>query len=126
MAPRRPKAATVPTPVARTAPGYTCAASANIVVWTPLIRPPRMVSRAMMGHVPVAGVIVIWLNTTAESTAPAAIDNIDTREPTRAIAKPPRSAPTTPPRLNAVIPVLAVEVVNPALLSSDVNQLKPQ
>src|SRR5258705_10209718 len=36
----RPTATAVPTPVARIPVGYTCAASAYIVVWTALIRPP--------------------------------------------------------------------------------------
>src|SRR5512132_2417451 len=38
--PTRPKATAVPTPVPRMPVGYTCAASAYIVVCTALIRPP--------------------------------------------------------------------------------------
>src|SRR3954447_5445546 len=121
----RPNATAVPTPVARTGPGYTCAASAYIVVCTPLISPPRTVSNAMIERLS-CGDSDMRLNVRAQTTAAAAIDNIDPREPAGAIATPPASAPTTPPRLNAVIPVLADDGVKPAPLRRAVNQLKPE
>ena len=39
---------------------------------------------------------------------------------------PPASAPATPPRLNAAIPVLASDDEKPAALSIDGIQLKPR
>ena len=70
--------------------------------------------------------MVIALRPTAPAIGEAAIVNIATREPNRAIATPPSSAPTTPPRLKAVMPVLAVPGSKPAPVSSDVSQLKPR
>ena len=39
---------------------------------------------------------------------------------------PPASAPTTPPRLNTVMPVLATDDVNPAPVSMEGIQLNPR
>src|SRR5262249_55274047 len=45
--PMRPTATAVPTPVPRMAVGYTCAATAYIVVWTALRSPPVSANMAM-------------------------------------------------------------------------------
>ncbi len=122
----RPKATAVPTPVARTELGYTCAASAYIVVCTPLIMLPVSVSIATIGTTPIAGEMVIALSPSAPATATPVIVNIAARDPNRAIASPPSTAPTTPPRLKAVMPVLAVPASKPAPVRSEVSQLKPR
>src|SRR5258707_9955546 len=78
--PMRPNATAVPTPVARTAVGYTCAASAYIVVWTALIRPPvhaSIASTATADCVPIG----IAASTAAPATAPAAMTSIVSRDP---------------------------------------------
>ena len=99
----RPNATAVPTPVARTAVGYTCAASAYIVVWTALMRPPvhaSIASTANADCVPMG----IAARTADPAIAPAAIVSIVRREPNRMITIAPAIAPTTPPILNAVSP----------------------
>ena len=54
----------------------------------------------------------------APTAAPAVIASIGKREPKPPIATLPASAPTTPPRLNAVMPMLAVAGSKPALVRS--------
>src|SRR6476469_2637127 len=73
IAPERPIADPTPTPVERTPVGYTCAASANIVVWTALISPPVIASMMMMGMTGLLEVITIDLMTSAPAMAPAVI-----------------------------------------------------
>src|SRR5439155_24726119 len=101
--PIRPNATAVPTPVARTAVGYTCAASAYIVVCTALMRPPVHASIASTANAD-CGPIGMTASTAAPATAPAAITSIVSRDPRRMITIAPAIAPTTPPRLNAVRP----------------------
>ena len=62
----------------------------------------------------------------ARRSAPAAIASIGAREPNPPMTTLPASAPTTPPRLNAVMPHIAVAASNPALVSNAVSQLKPR
>src|SRR5713101_443753 len=99
--PMRPNATAVPTPVARTAVGYTCAASAYIVVWTALMRPPVHASMVRTANAD-CGPIDMNASATAPAMAPAAMTSIVSRDPRRMITTAPRIAPTTPPRLNAV------------------------
>ena len=70
--------------------------------------------------------IVMRLSATAPAMAPAVMASIAAREPTRENASPPPMAPTTPPRLNAVMPLLATAGVNPAPVNTDGSQLKPR
>src|SRR5436190_21767303 len=78
--PMRPNATAVPTPVARTAVGYTWAASAYIVVCTALMRPPVHASIANTINV-LSGPMEITASTPAPMMAPAAIVSIEMREP---------------------------------------------
>src|SRR5215471_12356752 len=82
--PIRPNATAVPTPVERIDVGYTCAASAYIVVCTALMRPPVQASRANTANA-AFGPIGIIASTTAPAIAPAAIPSIDSRDPRRRI-----------------------------------------
>ena len=70
--------------------------------------------------------MVIDASPTAPTMATADIVSIAVFEPSRAIATPPTNAPTTPPRLNAVMPLLAVPGSKPAPVKSVVSQLKPR
>ena len=123
-APVRPNETAPPTPVARIRAGYTCAASANIVVCTPLIRAPVTVSIPMMGAAGDPAEIGMKAMTLALATASPAIVSITGREPQRVIETPPVSAPATPPRLNAIMPALATADERPAAASIDGTQLK--
>src|SRR5437764_819361 len=69
IAPARPIADATPTPVERTSVGYTCAASANIVVWTALIRPPVIASMTTMGRIGLIEVITMDRMTNAPAMA---------------------------------------------------------
>src|SRR5215467_1040177 len=101
--PIRPNATAVPTPVERIDVGYTCAASAYIVVCTALIRPPVHASIANTWNV-FCGPTCIVASTTAPAMAAADIPSIERREPRRTISAAPSTAPTTPPKLKAVRP----------------------
>src|SRR5262249_8232942 len=57
--------------------------------------------------------------------APTAIVSIVIREPNRPIRIAPRIAPTTPPKLNAVSPLLATLAPKPAVVRSDGTQFTP-
>src|SRR5262245_30455849 len=125
MAPVRPTAVAAPTPLARTAPGYTLAASAYIVVWIALMRPPVIVNITMIGASGASTEIVIALKTRAPRIAPAFMVSIAARDPMRDMIAPLANAPATPPRLNAVMPLLATPASKPALASTVGNQEKP-
>src|SRR5207248_5936673 len=122
--PMRPIATAVPTPVARMPVGYTCAARAYIVVCTALMRPPV---HACMARTDTTGCAAIATDasSTAPATAPAAIVSMVSREPSRAMVIAPSIAPTTPPRLYAVKPLLATATLKPAPVNSDGTQVVP-
>src|SRR6185503_5264668 len=126
IAPVRPTAVAAPTPVAREAAGYTFVASAYIVVCVALMRPPVIVSMTMIGASVPATEIDMRLRTIAPATAPNAIVSIAGREPILEKSAPPASAPMTPPRLNAVMPLLATPGSNPPLASTVGSQAKPR
>src|SRR5262245_36180040 len=122
--PTRPKATAVPTPVARMPVGYTCAASAYIVVCTALMRPPVHASIARIPNADCAPIDTL-ASSAAPAIAPPDIVSIVIREPNRPIRIAPRMAPTTPPKLNAVRPLLATPAPKPAVFSSDGTQFTP-
>src|SRR5262249_41857435 len=122
--PTRPKATAAPTPVARMPVGYTCAASAYIVVCTALMRPPVHASIASIANADCAPIDAL-ASSAAPAIAPADIVSIVTRDPTGPIRIAPRIAPTTPPKLNAVRPLLATLAPKPAVVSSDGTQFTP-
>ena len=64
-------------------------------------------------------------STTAPAIAPAAIVSIEIRDPRRMMTSAPRMAPTTPPKLKAVRPQLAVPTSNPVRVSICGTQLVP-
>jgi len=97
-----------------------------MVVCAALMHPPVRHSIRTIGSAGDADEIVMAASPTAPAIPPADMTSIETRDPNRAMATLPASAPATPPRLNAVMPVLAVPASKPALVSSDVSQLKPR
>src|SRR5688572_25482476 len=97
-----------------------------MVVCTALISPPVIASITRIGSGDDCPVIDMRLMTIDPATAPAVIASIVVRDPNRAITDPPAIAPTTPPRLKSVRPVLAAAALRPALASSDGSQLKPR
>ena len=68
-------------------------------------------------------VIGIKARTAAPATAAAAIESMVGFEPMRAITSPPQTAPATPPRLNAAMPLLATDNPSPAPASIAGTQL---
>ena len=68
----------------------------------------------------------IRLSAIAPAPAPAVMASIGARDPRPPITMLPASAPTTPPMLNAVMPVLAIDGSKPALVSNAGSQLKPR
>ena len=68
----------------------------------------------------------ITLSAIAPAPAPAVMTSIGARDPKLPITTLPASAPITPPMLNAVMPVLAIDGLKPALVSNAGNQLKPR
>ena len=126
IAPARPTAVAAPTPVARTALGYTFVASVYIVVWIALMRPPVIVSMIMIGASGTSVDSFITLSVIAPAMAPILIVSIAARDPIRDITAPLTSAPTTPPRLKAVMPLLATLEPKPAPASTVGSQLKPR
>src|SRR5262245_57153192 len=101
--PIRPKATTVPTPVARMEVGKTCAARAYIVVCVALMSPPVHANIAKTVTLD-CGAMDITDNPAAPTMAPAPIASIDSRDPSRMMTTAPVIAPTTPPKSNAVRP----------------------
>ena len=101
--PMRPTATAVPMPVARMPVGYTCAASAYIVVCTALMRPPVHASIARMANADCTPIETL-ARSAAPAIAPAAIASIVMRDPNRPMSTAPPIAPMTPPKLNAVRP----------------------
>ena len=91
-----------------------------------MIRPPVIVSMTRIGSTALPAVIDMRLMISAQATAPAAMPIITVREPKRVSSLPPTSAPTTPPRLKAVKPVLATAVPRPAPVRMDGSQEKPR
>src|SRR4030095_11903282 len=81
--------------------GYTFAASAYIVVCTPLTSPPVHPRSRNIASV---GAGVICGTASAPAIAPTHIAIIVTRDPTRVITAAPMRAPTTPPRFHAARP----------------------
>src|SRR5215471_19120817 len=122
--PTLPKATAVPTPVARMPVGYTYAASAYIVVCTALIRPPVHASIARIANVDCAPIETL-ASSAAPAIAPTDIASIVTRDPSRPMSTAPRIAPTTPPKLKAVRPLLATVAPKPAVVRSDGTQFTP-
>src|SRR5215510_4271737 len=85
---------------------------------------PVAVSMPMIGPKAAPALKSIALIIPAPATARPAMTSIETREPNRAMQAPPVSAPTAPPRLKAVMPVLAIDDVKPAPVNSDGTQAK--
>src|SRR5690349_15308173 len=98
-----------------------CAASAYIVVWTALIKPPVMPSMTRIGVTGDCGPSAVVLSQNAQPTAATAIDTIVVRDPKCASRRPATSAPATPPRLNAVRPLAATLGPRPAPVRIDGN-----
>src|SRR5688572_16409602 len=96
-----------------------------MVVCTPLMDAPANVTSTRTGQ-KLAGEISITLRRPALTMATADIASIEMREPSQPIAAPPTRAPRTPPKLKAVMPVLASDVANPAPVSSAVNHASPR
>src|ERR1700676_1714978 len=95
-----------------------------MVVCTALIRPPVQTSIAKTEK-PACAPIDMAARTSAPATAPAAIVSIDSRDPRRMMTRAPTIAPTTPPKLNAVRPWLAVPISKWALDNTELTQLVP-
>ena len=91
-----------------------------------MISPPVIVSITRIGSTGCDASILIALRATAPAAAPAVIVSIGTRDPRPPMTTLPASAPTTPPRLKAVMPALAVAGEKPALVSNAVSQPKPR
>ena len=70
--------------------------------------------------------MVMRLMISAQTTAADAMPTIITREPKRVSSRPLTSAPATPPRLNAVRPVLATLVPSPAPVRMAGSQENPR
>src|SRR6185436_7020301 len=68
----------------------------------------------------------VRLSANAPATAPAAIASIVGLDPKRVIRAPPHKAPTTPPRLKTVMPLLASAGPSPAPAMIDGSQLNPR
>ena len=85
-----------------------------------------IVSMIMMGASGASIEIVIRLSVSAPAMAPTFIVSIAARDPMRDITAPLASAPTTPPRLKAVMPLLATPGSKPALARTVGSQLKPR
>src|SRR4051812_25749870 len=103
----RPTEAALPTPVARIAAGYTCAANAYIVVCTALIIVPDSVRSVRRSAVDMLRSIVSAPSANELATAAAESVSIVDFEPNRLMTIAPRIAPTTPPRLKHIRPRLA-------------------
>src|SRR5215471_12091053 len=82
-------------------------------------------SMTRIGNAGANGDSVIDRMPRAMADASAAIVTIVNRDPNLLIATAPKIAPTTPPRLYAVIPVLAIDP-RPACVSMEGNQLNPE
>src|SRR4051812_19867728 len=113
----RPTDAALPTPVARIAAGYTCAANAYIVVCTALIIVPDRVRRVRRSAVDMLRSIVSAPNANELATAAAVRVSMVVLDPNRLMTIAPNIAPTTPPKLKHISPRLA-RGPRPAPLSS--------
>src|SRR4051812_29200329 len=113
----RPTDAALPTPVARIAAGYTCAANAYIVVCTALIIVPDSVRSVRRSAVDVLRSIVTAPNANELAIAAAESTSMVDFDPNRLMTIAPTIAPTTPPRLKHIRPRLA-SGPRPAPLSS--------